>query len=87
VRGESMEPTLRSGDLILVDTKPREVAEGISVLRLDETLLVKRLNLLPGKQLKVVSDNPAYEPFQIDLRNPPEDFAVVGRVLWSFRAH
>jgi phage repressor protein C with HTH and peptisase S24 domain len=61
--------------------------EVIGVLRLNETLLVKRLNLQPGGQLRVVSDNPAYEAFQIDLKDPPEDFAVVGRVLWSFRSH
>ncbi len=87
VRGESMEPTLRYGDIILVDTKPRELTEGIHVLRMDGGLLVKRLNKLPGKQLKVISDNPAYESFQVDLREPSDDFAIVGRVLWSFRAH
>jgi phage repressor protein C with HTH and peptisase S24 domain len=87
VRGESMEPTLRSGDMILVDTKVNEPREGISVLRLDGTVLVKRVMVRPGKKLEIISDNPAYKPFEIDMRDPPEDFAVLGRVLWSFREH
>ena len=87
VRGESMEPTLRSGDIILVDTKVNEPREGISVLRLDGTVLVKRVMVRPGKRLEIISDNSAYKPFKVDLRDPPEDFAVLGRVLWSFREH
>jgi hypothetical protein len=61
VRGESMEPTLRSGELILVDTKATQPREGIHVLRLDDALLVKRLHILPGRRLKVVSDNPIWQ--------------------------
>lgn len=87
VRGESMEPTLRSGDIVLLDTKATEVNEGIYVLRIDSALFVKRLHLLPGRQLQVSSDNPAYESFVIDLSNPPDDFAVIGRTLWSLRSH
>ncbi|NJM00316.1 MAG: helix-turn-helix transcriptional regulator [Synechococcaceae cyanobacterium SM2_3_2] len=87
VRGESMEPTLRSGDIILVDTKAKDPREGICVLKLDGTLLVKRVAVYPGRQLEVSSDNPAYRPFTIDLKDPPEDFGVIGRVLWSFRSH
>jgi len=56
-----MEPTLRSGELILVDTKATQPREGIHVLRLDDALLVKRLHILPGRRLKVVSDNPIWQ--------------------------
>lgn len=64
--------------------------EGLSliyVLRMDGTLLVKRVLVYPGKQLEIRSDNLEYNPFTIDLKDPPEDFAVVGRVLWSFRSY
>jgi len=44
--------------LILVDTKSTQPREGIHVLRLDSALLIKRLHILPGRRLKVVSDNP-----------------------------
>ncbi len=87
VDGESMEPTLRSGDVILLDrraTKPDR--EGIYILRMDGMLLVKRLQALPGASVKVSSDNPAYEPFILMLADmESQDFAILGRVVWSGR--
>jgi phage repressor protein C with HTH and peptisase S24 domain len=85
VRGESMEPTLRSGDIILVDRIVVDPREGIFVVRLDGSLLVKRLQVYPGKRIEVCSDNPAYKSFELDVRHPPDDFAVIGRVLGSIR--
>lgn len=87
VDGESMEPTLRSGDVILLDrraTKPDR--EGIYILRMDGMLLVKRLQGLPGGMIKVASDNPAYESFTVRLAEMQgKNFAILGRVVWSGR--
>ena len=87
VQGESMEPTLRPGDLILVDHRQglQVPADGIYVLRKEKTLLVKRLQRLPGRRLRVSSDNPAYEPFELTLDDPGEAPVVIGRVVWVAR--
>ncbi len=87
VDGESMEPTLCSRDVILVDRRNAQEVhhDGIYVLRMDGSLLVKRLQRLPGRQVKVTSDNPAYEPFNISLETPGEDLAIIGRVVWTGR--
>jgi phage repressor protein C with HTH and peptisase S24 domain len=87
VEGESMEPTLRPGDVILVDHRaaasvPRD---GIYVLRMDSSLLVKRLQRLPGGVVKVTSDNPAYEPFVIQRETSADDLVIIGRVVWCGR--
>lgn len=89
VEGESMEPALRPGDVILVDhTDNVAKRDGIYVIRMGESLLVKRLQRLPSQRLKVTSDNPAYEPFEIsldfDLHN---ELSIIGRVVWSGRRH
>jgi phage repressor protein C with HTH and peptisase S24 domain len=84
VDDESMKPTLRSGDTILLDrsiTKPDR--EGVYMLLMDGVLLVKRLQALPGGIIKVVSDNPAYEAFTVRLAELPEQgFAILGRAVW-----
>jgi hypothetical protein len=83
VEGDSMAPTLESGDEILVD-RDRRAIEGknaIYVLRLDGTLMVKRLRMAVGG-VEVVSDNPAYP---VLLRRAGE-IEVIGRVAWLSRA-
>lgn len=79
VEGDSMEPTLRDGDEILVDRTPRPLRAGIHVIRLDDVLLVKRLESGPGGMVRIISDNAAYPR----LERSVEEVELVGRVVWK----
>lgn len=84
VLGDSMEPTLRNGDTILVDKSDIEVHDGqIYLIGFQQQLLVKRLfRDVGGIVLK--SDNLAYRETLV----PPEyadDFVVFGRMRWMAR--
>jgi len=86
VRGESMVPTLNPGDVILVERNHRAtVSDGIYVIRMGEALLVKRLQFLPEGALMVTSDNPAYQPFRVSLKEQGDEFSIIGRVVWAGR--
>ena len=85
VEGDSMAPTLNSGDDILVDLAdgPERLRDGIYVLRADGALLVKRLAIHPvGRRVTVQSDNPAYG----DLPDCSlDEIDCIGRVIWAAR--
>jgi phage repressor protein C with HTH and peptisase S24 domain len=85
VEGDSMSPTLNAGDDILVDLGDggERLRDGIYVLRVDGTLLVKRLAIHPvGRRVTVQSDNPAYG----DLPDCGlDEIQVIGRVIWAGR--
>ncbi len=79
VEGDSMEPALRDGDEILVDRTPLALRAGIHVVRVDDVLLVKRIERLGAEQLRLISDNPAYAP----VERPLAAVEVIGRVVWK----
>ncbi|TCU61568.1 phage repressor protein C with HTH and peptisase S24 domain [Novosphingobium sp. PhB57] len=79
VSGDSMEPVLRDGDEILVDRDWRPLRDGIHVVRLDDTVLVKRLEAGRAGRIALLSDNPAYRPIECDL----QEIEVIGRVVWK----
>jgi phage repressor protein C with HTH and peptisase S24 domain len=83
VRGDSMMPTLADGDMMLVDTTKRNTNyDGMFILRYDDVLRVKRIDFNPStRKLWVKSDNPVYEPFEVER----SDLDVVGRVVWISR--
>lgn len=88
VEGDSMEPDLRSGDIILVDhTDTAARREGVYVIRMDNALLVKALQRLPGGVIKVTSRNSAYVPFNVNASDveSSDDFSIIGRVVWACR--
>lgn len=85
VKGDSMEGVLNNRDVILLNRADTQATSGLYVLRVDGDLVVKRVQRLPGSKLRVTSANEAYEPFEVDLNNSPEDFAVIGRVVWFGR--
>lgn len=85
VHGESMEPTLRDGDEVLVDASDQgaRLRDGIYVLRIDDALVVKRVTMQPGgRHMTISSDNASY-PSWTDIDRATVH--VVGRVIWFGR--
>lgn len=79
VQGDSMEPTLRDGDEILVDSRPGPLRDGIHVVRLDDALLVKRLETARPGRIALLSDNAAYRPIECEA----SEVEIIGRVVWK----
>ncbi len=85
-QGDSMSPTISNGDTLLVDHGVNAVEDdAIYVIRIDDTLMVKRLQKLLNGGVCIKSDNPNYS----DHISPPSEatelLRVVGRVVWIGR--
>jgi phage repressor protein C with HTH and peptisase S24 domain len=80
--GDSMEPTISDGDLLLVDTAVNRVGpDAIYALASADILQVKRIQKLRDGSLRIISDNPKYEP-EILSGAEGESIRIVGRVIW-----
>jgi phage repressor protein C with HTH and peptisase S24 domain len=81
--GESMEPGILNGDLLLVDTTDTHVHSfGVYVVEIAGERLVKRVQPRLDGSLTLISDNPAYEAEHV----PPGRIStvqIIGRVLWT----
>jgi phage repressor protein C with HTH and peptisase S24 domain len=82
--GDSMEPTLNNGDQALVDTAQVNLRrEGLYVLRLDNTLMIRRVTMHPAtKRVTISCDNQRYKPYE-DL--DPDALEALGRLIWLGR--
>jgi phage repressor protein C with HTH and peptisase S24 domain len=85
VRGDSMSPTICDGDEVLVDTGDGadRLRDGIYVLRIEDTLVAKRVAIRPTDHaISILSDNAAYPPYDNLDRSA---LHVIGRVRWFGR--
>lgn len=81
--GDSMEPTIRDGELLLVDTDATGIQSGrIYVIAVDDSILVKRIVQRVDGSLLIKSDNPAYEP-EVMRPGTNEPARIVGQVIWQ----
>ncbi len=90
VAGRSALPDLKPHDTILIDMRDRAVMnEGMHVVRLDGALILKLLQRLPGRLLRVSSRNKEeFASFDIaafdnDDEAAHRDFEIIGRVRWG----
>lgn len=85
VIGDSMEPTLSDGDVVLLDMTFRGVQDSsIYVLQLNGTLLVKRIQHRLDGSLEVISDNQRYKPETV-IGDDANQLKIIGRVVWAGR--
>lgn len=80
VNGDSMAPTLVSGDRLFVDVSVRHFqTDGVYSFIFGKTFHVKRLQM-QGNKLAVLSDNPAYEKWYIN-EDTQDQLYVMGKAL------
>lgn len=81
VHGDSMTPTLQSGDSIVIDTAVRRVdVSGIYVIEAHGDRMVKRVNRRLDGTLDIISDNAAYPPESVPVSRLAE-VKVIGRMV------
>ena len=81
--GDSMQPTLLDGDIVLIDTAQKRIEQQdrIWAISYGELGMIKRVRRLPSGVYRIMSDNPAVSP--IDAVD--DEMHVVGRVVWIGR--
>lgn len=83
--GDSMAPTILSGDRILVNMGDRRVSQpGIFCLWDGDGTVIKRIETIPGSQpamLRRISDNPLHGDYEVLA----EETQIIGRVVWYAR--
>lgn len=80
VDGDSMSPTVNSGDRLFFDVSVRDFkTDGVYAFVYGQTFHVKRLQM-QGHQLAVLSDNPIYEKWYI-REDTQDQFYVMGKAL------
>ena len=78
-----MEPTIRSGDLLLVDRKKSQVkGDGIYLINLADGLMVKRVEWLLGGSVVIRGDNTLVSREQTLSSTDLENLHILGRVVW-----
>lgn len=83
--GDSMEPTLRAHDLLLIDRSVLSVKQdAIYAFAVDGELRVKRIQRLFDGSLIIKSDNPEYTTENL-TQQQVESINIIGRVVWSGR--
>lgn len=79
--GDSMEPTIRGGETLLVDRSRTEIEDGgIYALGVGDTVMVKRLRRTPDGLVRIISDNRDAYPEAPPAR--PDEIRILGRVIW-----
>ena len=83
VKGDSMQPTLKNGSLVMVNKVDQFTGDGVYVFRFDSQLMVKRLQF-SKYGLNVVSDNDTYQSWELTKEEiQSNDFQIIGEVVWS----
>ncbi|WP_130471741.1 S24 family peptidase, partial [Candidatus Magnetaquicoccus inordinatus] len=81
-RGDSMEPAIGDGDLLLLDMRElRTLDPSIYVVRTEQSLLAKRLQCLTDGRIRILSDNPLYGAEEVY----PHEIHILGRIVWIGR--
>ena len=81
--GDSMEPTISHGDMLLVDQGVNSIrSDSIYVAAINDNVYVKRFQITPRNTILMLSDNPRYKEFEV---NPEQDrLRIIGKIIYHW---
>ncbi|WP_299001683.1 S24 family peptidase [uncultured Shewanella sp.] len=80
--GDSMEPTIQSGNSLLVNTEDVQLTDGsIFALRFGDELYAKRLQKRFDGSVELISDNKEYKDQLVEKKDINE-LKIIGKVVW-----
>ncbi len=86
IYGDSMEPELAAGVRVVVDTTDRTPSPpGVFVVYDGLGLVVKRVEHIAGSEparVRLTSDNPKYQPYELTIGDAQIQGRVIGRWRW-----
>ena len=83
--GDSMDPTIRSGDLVLIDRSSNVIKQdAIYCIAANDNLRVKRIQLKLDGSFVISSDNAKYEA-ELLTADAAASLKIFGRAIWAGR--
>ncbi|WP_302736904.1 S24 family peptidase [uncultured Desulfovibrio sp.] len=88
VSGNSMEPEIKDGDVVLLDQGKKHILPGrMYAVGIEDAIYIKQIDTMPGK-LVLKSMNPAFPPVEVDMRGDlAEQARILGQILWVGREY
>ena len=84
VMGDSMEPCIQDGDMVLVDQAQHQpTRQGVYAVGFEDAIYIKRLEYAQNA-VRLLSDNPEYAPMNI-VGDELHSFRILGKVVWLCR--
>ena len=88
VVGDSMEPGICDGDMVLIDRNTRVCipsARSILAVGVEDAIYLKRMETMAGR-VRLLSDNPAYEAMDLS-GDELDNFRILGKLVWLCREY
>ncbi|SDR16055.1 S24 family peptidase [Pseudovibrio sp. Tun.PSC04-5.I4] len=79
--GDSMDPLIADGDLVMVDKKRNTLSDGVYAFVYGGLARVKYLRPTLQGDIEVISQNPIHKD-ELLKRSELEDFHIIGKVVW-----
>ena len=86
IQDNSMAPKPKLGDLAILDTSYNRPGEGIYVIRIEGTVVIKHMQIVLNKGIRLDifnNDFVKHEPLIIYLGSSDTDFTIVGRIVYA----
>ena len=82
VKGDSMEPIIQEGDIVFAKKFDNSASyQGIYIVCYNNDYLIKKIQFKQKNLVKLISQNPEYDPIEIDLQDEDISFSIVAKII------